>query len=161
PQAPSQLAQSAGTLGQSWPRSQNVPRASRLVTDPVTGLASLQQNMASPLQNTVKPLTADTGQLMPGTLLRGGRYRLQEKQGGQEWLSGVSESMWVPQDAQRGARQIMMCEVVLPESGSVVMQLTCRTPTMALKAVGRHPHIQTLWDAFPERRRPSLVLRPV
>ena len=161
PQAPSQLAQSAGTLGQNWPRSQNVPRASRLVTDPMTGLASLQQNMASPLQNTVRPLTADTGQLMPGTLLRGGRYRLQEKQGGQEWLSGVSESMWIAQDAQRGASQVMMCEVVLPDSGSVVMQSTLRTATMALTAVGRHSHIPTLWDAFSDRGRSFFVFEPV
>jgi serine/threonine protein kinase len=117
--------------------------------------------MASPRQNPVKPLTTENQQLMPGTLLRGGRYRLVERQGSQEWLSGVSETMWIAQDAQRGASQVIMCEVVLPDSGSVVMQSTLRTATMALTSVGRHPHIPTLWDAFSDRGRSFFVFEPV
>src|SRR5437868_11185418 len=165
PNPSSQLGQSSGTLGQNVPRLQNVPRASRLVTTPMTRSgqmpSSAQRNMASPTQNPVKPLTADNQQLVPGTLLRGGRYRLQERQESQEWLSGVSETMWIAQDAQRGASQVMMCEVVLPDSSSVVMQSTLRTATMALTAVGRHPHIPTLWDAFSDRGRSFFVFEPV
>ena len=165
PHPSSQLGQSSGTLGQNVPRLQNVPRASRLVTTPVTRSgqmpSSAQRNMASSIQNPVKPLTADNQQLVPGTLLRGGRYRLQERQGSQEWLSGVSETMWIAQDAQRSASQVMMCEVVLPDSSSVVMQSTLRTATIALTSVGRHPHIPTLWDAFSDRGRSFFVFEPI
>jgi len=165
PQSSSQLGQSTGVQGQNLSRSQNAPRASRLVTDSLTRSgqmpSSWQQNMASPSQYPVRPLIEDNRQLMPGTLLRDGRYRLQERQGSQEWLSGVSETMWIAQDAQRGASQVMMYEVVLPDSGSVVMQSTLRTATMALTSVGRHPHIPTLWDAFSDRGRSFFVFEPV
>jgi serine/threonine protein kinase len=98
---------------------------------------------------------------VPGTILRGGRYRLQELQERQEWLGGVYESMWIGQDAQRGASQVMICELALPESGSVVIQSTLRTATMALTSVGRHPHIPALWDAFSDRGRNFFVFEPV
>ena len=99
--------------------------------------------------------------LLPGTVLRGGRYRLHELQERQDWLSGVYEAMWIAQDAQRGASQIMICELVTPESNSVLMQSTLRTATMALTSVGRHPHIPTLWDAFGDRGRNFFVFEPI
>ena len=142
-------------------RGQNAPRASRLVTDaqqhdtPRSRPAQLspsQQNRAS---------GAEARSLQPGTILRNGRYRLYELQERQEWLSGVYETMWVAQDAQRGASQVMICEVVLPENGSLVMQSTLRTATMALTSVGRHPHIPTLWDAFSDRGRNFFVFEPI
>ena len=165
PHPSSQLGQSSGAMRPNVSRPLNVPRASRLVTDPLAGPGqvqpSAQRNISSPLQNPVKPLTADNQRLTPGTLLRGGRYRLVERQGSQEWLSGVSETMWIAQDAQRGASQVMMCEVVLPDSNSVVMQSTLRTATIALTSVGRHPLIPTLWDAFSDRGRSFFVFEPV
>ena len=69
--------------------------------------------------------------------------------------------MWIAQDAQRGASQVMICELVLPENGSLVMQSTLRTATMALTSVGRHPHIPTLWDAFSDRGRNFFVFEPI
>jgi serine/threonine protein kinase len=55
----------------------------------------------------------------------------------------------------------MMCELVLPESGSMVMQSTLRAATMALTSVGRHPHIPTLWDAFSDRGSNFFVFEPI
>jgi serine/threonine protein kinase len=55
----------------------------------------------------------------------------------------------------------MICELVAPESDSVVMQPTLRTATMALTSVGRHPHIPTLWDAFSDRGRYFFVFEPI
>jgi hypothetical protein len=98
--------------------------------------------------------------LEPGTLLRGGRYRLYEMQERQDWLSGVYEASWAAQDAQRAGSQVVMRELVLPENSSVMMQSSLRNATMALSQVGRHPHIPTLWDAFSDRGRNFFVFEP-
>jgi len=112
-------------------------------------------------QNTqIKASGAEMRQLTPGTILRGGRYRLQELQERQDWLSGAYETMWIGQDAQRGASQVMICEVGLPDSSSMVTQSTLRSATMALTSVGRHPHIATLSDAFSDRGRHFFVFEP-
>ncbi|GAC1348483.1 MAG: hypothetical protein NVSMB27_16420 [Ktedonobacteraceae bacterium] len=122
---------------------------------------SYQQNNST--RNGMRPQAqgSDTRQPGPGTILRNGRYRLQELQERQEWLGGVYESMWIAQDAQRGASQVMICELMLPDNGSVVMQSTLRTATIALTSVGRHPHIPTLWDAFSDRGRNFFVFEPI
>ena len=99
--------------------------------------------------------------LLPGVLLRGGRYRLQELLERQDWLSGVFEATWVGKDAHRGGSQVMVCEVVLPESTSVMTQSILRTATMTLASVGRHPHIPTLWDAFSDQGRSFFVFEPM
>ncbi|HLI90809.1 MAG TPA: protein kinase [Ktedonobacteraceae bacterium] len=99
--------------------------------------------------------------LMPGTLLRNGRYRLRESLSRQEWLAGAYEAMWIAEDAQRSGARVMICEVVTPESGSMIMQSTLRAATMALTSVGRHPHIPTLWDAFSDQERNFFVFEPV
>ena len=150
---------------------QNAPRASRLATDPLPlesqraqpgpQTSSYQLNNATSTQGGTRTSGADVRALLPGTVLRGGRYRLHELQERQDWLSGVYEAMWIAQDAQRGASQIMICELVTPESNSVLMQSTLRTATMALTSVGRHPHIPTLWDAFGDRGRNFFVFEPI
>ncbi len=106
-------------------------------------------------------VTSSARPLLPGVLLRGGRYRLQELQERQDWLSGVFEAVWVGKDAHRGGSLVMICEVVLPESTSVMTQTTLRTATMALASVGRHPHIPTLWDAFSDQGRSFFVFEPI
>jgi hypothetical protein len=103
----------------------------------------------------------DQRALMPGTLLRNGRYRLRELQGRQDWLSGVYESMWVAQDAQRAGSQVMICELVVPESSTMMVQSMLRTATMALTSVGRHPRIPTLWDAFSDQGQNFFVFEPI
>ena len=99
--------------------------------------------------------------LLPGVLLRGGRYRLQELQERQDWLSGVFEAVWIGKDAHRAGSQVMITEVVLPENTSVVTQTILRTATMALATVGRHPHIPGLWDAFSDQGRSFFVFEPI
>ena len=150
-------------------------RASRLVTEAQT--KNDQFTSAAPVQSSQKQTpfasTSSTsfhagGQstgvevqsLEPGTLLRGGRYRLYEMQERQDWLTGVYEAMWVAQDAQRAGSQVVIRELVLPENSSVMMQASLRSATMALSQVGRHPHIPTLWDAFSDRGRNFFVFEP-
>jgi len=99
--------------------------------------------------------------LLPGTILHNGRYRLHELQDRQEWAPGVFEAMWIGQDAQRGASQMMICEVVLPNLASVTTQSKLRAATIALAAVSRHPHIPTLLDAFSEQERTFFVFEPI
>jgi len=150
-------------------------RASRLVTETPTKNVPLNSTAQaqSPQQSATFASTAsaisqagahsaniEVQTLEPGTLLRGGRYRLYEMQGRQEWLSGVYEARWVAQDAQRGGSQVAIRELVLPENSSVMMQATLRSATMALSQVGRHPHIPTLWDAFSDRGRNFFVFEP-
>lgn len=171
PLSASPSGRSAGTYSPDAQNPQNAPRASRLVTDPLLldkqreqpgqKASSDQQNNAASTQGGTRTSGANTRALLPGTVLRGGRYRLHELQERQDWLSGVYEAMWIAQDAQRGASQVMICELVTPESDSVVMQPTLRTATMALTSVGRHPHIPTLWDAFSDRGRYFFVFEPI
>lgn len=105
--------------------------------------------------------TASIRPLLPGVLLRGGRYRLQELQERQDWLSGVFEATWTGKDSHRGDSRVTIIEVVLPENTSVMTQTILRTATMSLASVGRHPHIPTLWDAFSDQGRSFFVFEPV
>jgi serine/threonine protein kinase len=100
--------------------------------------------------------------LMPGTVLRNGRYRLRELQGRQDWLSGVYEAMWVAQDSQRGGSQVMICELAVPESNTTMMvQSMLRMATMALTSAGRHSRVPTLWDAFSDQGQNFFVFEPI
>ncbi|MHB8596090.1 MAG: serine/threonine protein kinase [Ktedonobacteraceae bacterium] len=150
-------------------------RASRLVTEAQTqneqfnaGTQAQSSQKQSPFAATSSTSFQASGQstrlevpsLEPGTLLRGGRYRLYEVQERQDWLSGVYEARWVAQDAQRAGSEVVMRELVLPENSSVMMQSSLRNATMALSQVGRHPHIPTLWDAFSDRGRNFFVFEP-
>ena len=106
-------------------------------------------------------MAATARTLLPGVLLRGGRYRLQELQERQDWLSGVFEAVWIGKDAHRAGSQVMITEVVLPENTSVMTQTILRTATMSLASVGRHPHIPGLWDAFSDQGRSFFVFEPI
>src|SRR5258708_10120427 len=105
--------------------------------------------------------TASSRPVLPGVLLRGGRYRLQELQERQDWLSGVFEATWTGKDSHRGDSRVTIIEVVLPENTSVMTQTILRTATMSLASVGRHPHIPTLWDAFSDQGRNFFVFEPM
>ncbi|MGH2494443.1 MAG: protein kinase domain-containing protein [Ktedonobacteraceae bacterium] len=99
--------------------------------------------------------------LTPGVQLRGNRYRLQELMERQDWLSGVFEAAWIGRDSQRGGQQVVICEVALPETASVMSQSILRTATMSLANVGRHPRIPALWDAFGDQGHSFFVFEPV
>ncbi len=123
--------------------------------------SSFQQasNALSPMRSNVT--TSSARPLLPGVLLRGGRYRLQELQERQDWLSGVFEAVWIGRDAHRSGSQVLICEVVLPENTSVMTQTILRTATMTLASIGRHPHIPALWDAFSDQGRSFFVFEPI
>ena len=138
------------------PSMQNVPNPQG--SRPATSFQQASGRAASMRTDTISP---NMRPLLPGTHLRGGRYRLQELRERQDWLSGVFEAFWIGKDAQRAGSQVTICEVVLPESTSVMTQTMLRTATMALASVGRHPHIPTLWDAFSDQGRGFFVFEPI
>lgn len=164
PQAQPPLNRSTENL---LPDMQRSIRPSRLVTDALSKEAQQRQpGSSSSFSSGLIPTLPQNAtpfelpQLAPGTLLRGGRYRLRELQSRQDWLGGVFEATWIAQDAQRSGSQVTICELVTPDSKSMVMQSTLRNATMALTSVGRHPHIPTLWDAFSDQGRNFFVFEP-
>ncbi len=141
-------------------------RRSRLITDSLTQEGQRRSITPSPVSTGPNLLMSNSGsylelpQLGPGTLLRGGRYRLLGLQGRQDWLEGVFEATWIAQDAQRSGSQVTIRELVTPDSKSMIIQSTLRNATMALTSVGRHAHIPTLWDAFSDQGRNFFVFEP-
>ncbi len=126
--------------------------------------ASVAQQQSNPnvpavLKSNTRP--SNVGPLLPGVLLRNGRYRLQEMLRHQDWASGVFEGTWVGKDSQRNGTQVMICEMVLPENTSAATQSILRTATMTLASIGRHPHIPALWDAFSDQGRSFFVFEPI
>src|SRR6266480_3390738 len=119
--------------------------------------SSFQQAPDTPSQMKSNIRATNVRPLLPGVLLRGGRYRLQELRERQGWLLGVFEDVWIGKDAHRAGSQVMITEVVLPENTSVMTQTILRTATMALATVGRNPHIPSLWDAFSDQGRSFFV----
>lgn len=114
---------------------------------------------ASPLRSNDQQV--DLRPLMPGMLVRNGRYRLHEMLERQQWSSEVYEVLWLAQDAQRSGASVMLCELVIPDSKSMMMQSMLRSATMALTSVGRNAHVPTLWDAFSDQGRSFFVFELV
>ncbi len=140
-------------------RAQAPLRVSRLVTE-----SRMREAQPASLLLSAAPRQSGTGAaptslrpLTPGTLLRGGRYRLQELQERQEWLEGAYECLWLAQDGQRGGAYVLVSELVMPDNASVSVQSMLRSATVALTAAGRHPYVSPLWDAFSDQGRNFFV----
>ena len=140
----------------SGPSNRNIPY--QQIPRPAGSFQQVPSTIA-PIRSNV--LATNVRPLLPGVLLRGGRYRLQELQERQDWLTGVFEAVWIGKDSHRAGSQVMITEVVLPENTSVMTQTILRTATMALVSVGRHPHIPGLWDAFSDQGRSFFVFEPI
>src|SRR6202011_5383265 len=98
--------------------------------------APVQQPLATPaapssshVGSNASPVSVRS--LLPGVLLRNGRYRLRELRERQDWAPGVFEAMWIAQDAQSGSGQVMICELVVPDNPSVAMQASMRNAAKA------------------------------
>jgi serine/threonine protein kinase len=141
----------------SEPSNRNMPN--QQIPRPANSFQRVPNNTLVPMRSNV--VTTNARPLLPGVLLRGGRYRLQELRERQDWLSGVFEAVWIGKDAHRAGSQVMITEVVLPENTSVMTQTILRTATMALATTGRHPHIPGLWDAFSDQGRSFFVFEPI
>ena len=76
-------------------------------------------------------------------------------------MNGVFEAAWIGQDAQRAGAPVTICELVVPDSASLSMQSMLRTATVALTAIGRHPHVPALWDAFSDQGRNFFVFEHI
>ncbi|HZU70067.1 MAG TPA: protein kinase [Ktedonobacteraceae bacterium] len=164
---------STGTLRHDQGRRQSQPLPPLSTSDPFTrdrqqmntprpaAIAQQQSNPNVPavMKPNTRPLNA--GPLLPGVLLRGGRYRLQEMLRRQDWIPGVFEATWIGKDAQRNGSQVMICELVLPDKASATTQSILRTATTSLASIGRHPHIPALWDAFSDQDRSFFVFEPI
>lgn len=144
-------------------RSAQAFRPGRPVTDPPhQGVQPPQGSPSQPASFTTSPARGgdrpnDIRPLIPGTLIRNGRYRLHELREHQEWAPKVYEVMWLAQDAQRQGAQVMICELIAPDSKSMMIQSMVRNATMALTSIGRNPHVPTLWDAFSDQGRNFFV----
>ncbi len=165
----------ADDFQQNMPRSQAQPMTPRRSAPndaganmrgasrpPMAGAGAPTRQPTGPnaqVRSTSQPLNARP--LTPGAQLRGNRYRLQELMERQDWLSGVFEAVWIGRDSQRGGQQVVICEVALPETASVMSQSILRTATMSLASVGRHPRIPALWDAFSDQGRSLFVFEPI
>ncbi len=155
----------ADNFQQNMPRAQAQPMAQRRLApnDAASNMRGAPTRQATGpnarLKSTSQPLNARP--LTPGAQLRGNRYRLQELLERQDWLSGVFEAVWVGRDSQRGGQQVVICEVALPETTTVMSQSILRTATMSLANVGRHPRIPALWDAFSDQGHSFFVFEPI
>lgn len=154
---PPQQSQAPATFftsptSRDFPPAQSPLRPHHIVPDPSAPSPALSASKSTGQATSASPSSTAPSQLLPGALLRGGRYRLQEQLGRQEWSTDVYEATWSAQDAQRGMR-ITICEVALPESNSTIVQTTLRTATNVLNALGRHPRIPSLLDAFSDHGR--------
>ncbi|MEO6889185.1 MAG: protein kinase [Ktedonobacteraceae bacterium] len=140
-------------------RAQAPLRVSRLITESRTREAQPASPLlsAAPRQSGIGAAPASLRPLTPGTLLRGGRYRLQELYERQEWLEGAYECIWLAQDGQRGGAYVLVSELVMPDNASASVQSMLRTATVALTAAGRHPYVPALWDAFSDQGRNFFV----
>ena len=96
-------------------------------------------------------------QLSPGTSLRSGRYRLQERLGQQNWRSGIVEVSWLGRDFRYGGAPVVIYEVIVPDARSSAAHSMLRTSTYALLAVGRHSNVPTLQDVFNDQGRTFFV----
>lgn len=144
PLRPSRLVNTASTAnGQQAASSQSVP---------MTPL---------PLTHTRAAHSAPAMPLSPGYVLRNGRYGLHELQSRQEWQAGAYEAIWLAQDAQRPGALVTLCELFFPENNSLKMQTMVRSATRVLTAIGRNPHVPTLWDAFSDQGRNFFVFEPM
>lgn len=175
PQVSPMAVQTRSQLLPASYRLQSPLRAMRLVTDSLPqrgdsymrGVQGLPGPALLPASSSLIPRTSnhvlpyESRQLMPGTLLRSGRYRLHELRSQQEWLSGAYEAVWVAQDAQRSGILVTICELAIPGQDTMRAQSLLRTSTMALTSIGRHPRVPTLWDAFGDQGRSFFVFEPV
>jgi Protein kinase domain len=153
-------------LPQDRQLQQSQLRSSRLVSDMLKEQVQIAQphplSQSGPQsQPGLNASSARIHMLLPGAILHNGRYRLFQLQDRQDWAPGAFEAMWIGQDAQRGASQVMICEVVLPNLASITTQSKLRAATMTLATVTRHPRVPTLLDAFSEQERTFFVFEPV
>jgi serine/threonine protein kinase len=51
----------------------------------------------------------------------------------------------------------MICELIAPDSKSMMIQSMLRNATIALTSIGRNSHVPTLWDAFSDQGRNFFV----
>lgn len=110
--------------------------------------------------STTRPGFHPLRPLSPGTVLRSGRYRLQERLGQQSWSSGVFEASWLGKDFRHGDTPVLIYEVIVPDAHSSAAHAMLRTSAHALLAAGRHPCIPTLQDVFNDQDRAFFVFEP-
>jgi hypothetical protein len=145
--------------------SPSTPRPPSLPSAPRQGAGAASFSREAPeLTRSDSPVVQkfDMSQsLLPGVLLRGGRYRLQEVGERQEWSHEAFEVAWMGRDFRRGGALVSIREVVVPENSSLMMQGLLRAATLSLVSVGRHPRVPALWDAFSDRGRGFFVFETI
>lgn len=88
----------------------------------------------------------------PGTLLRGGRYRVQELQSRHDWPAGAFEATWAGRDMLRDM-QVMIREVGIAGATAERVLPIMHTATMALLSLQQYPRVTPIVDAFSDQGR--------
>jgi serine/threonine protein kinase len=94
-----------------------------------------------------------------GAHLRNGRYRLQEPLKRQVWGAGAFEATWIGRDLQQ-EKQVMICEVVVPEQYSAQTLSIMHAATTSLLSVRQSAHLTPILDAFRDQERSFFVFAP-
>jgi serine/threonine protein kinase len=92
----------------------------------------------------------------PGTLLRAGRYRVQELQSRQDWHAGAFEAIWIGRDFRREV-QVIIHEVGIPGATAERILPIMHTATIALLALQHYPQVAAIVDAFNDQGRSFFV----
>lgn len=117
--------------------------------------------LAGPAAGAAYIVPSATRPLVPGALLRDGRYRLQDLLERQDWLPGVFEAAWIGRDTRRGELPVMICEVVVPDLASLIKQSDLQNASRALAATGRDSRIAALLEAFSDQGRSFFVFEHI
>lgn len=102
------------------------------------------------------PLSSGDGaidSLLPGTLLRSGRYSLTERLEQQSWLADIREICWVGRDFRYHGRPVMLYEVIAPEASLPTVKKALQTATHSLITAGNTVSLPKLQDVFNDWER--------
>lgn len=168
----SQSEELAGMVGPSRSLSHSVlPQASRPVSHPLAPPANspfsrqdlhesnsggdTSHNSGS-LSPQADKLSSTLHPVLPGTVLRGGCYRVQELQSRQDWSAGAFEATWIGRDSQREV-QVIIREVGIPGTTPEDVLPIMHTATVSLLSLQRYPQVAPIIDAFSEQERSFFV----
>lgn len=128
------------------------PADSALSHQSVPGSSAGQQHLSARTGGPASSLRP----VLPGTALRGGRYRMQELRSRQDWQAGVFEAAWIGHDFLR-EMQVMIQEVGIPGAAPEQILPIMHTATIALLSLQRYPQVTPILDAFSDQGRSFFV----
>ncbi len=108
--------------------------------------------------NLPLPLVGSSEELAPGMQLDRGRYTLIKKQEQQTWGEGIYEVLWQGRAVEQGGASVAICEVRVPESGTV-FQSTILPAIHSLLSIRGTLHLSRLIEFFQDRHRSIFIFQ--